>query len=47
MRAEHIAGHQVGRELDALEIELENLADGADERGLAEAGQAFEQNVAT
>ncbi len=46
VRAQNIAGHEVGRELDAFEIKLENLADGADERGFAEAGQAFQQNVA-
>jgi hypothetical protein len=45
VRAENVAGHEVGRKLDALEIKLENLADGADERGFAEAGQPFEQNV--
>ncbi len=46
MRAKHITRHEVGRELDALEIQLEDLADGADERGFAEAGQAFKQDVA-
>ena len=46
VRAENVAGHKVGRELDALEIELEDLADGADERGFAEAGQTFQQNMA-
>ena len=46
MRAEHVPGHQVGGELDAFEIELEDLADGPDQGGLAEAGQTFEQHVA-
>ena len=46
VRAQNVAGHQVGRELNAFEIELQNLADGSDERGFAEAGQTFEQNVA-
>ena len=46
MRAEDVARHQVGRELYALGVEVEQLAEGFDERGFAYAGQPFEQDVA-
>ena len=45
VRAENVAGHEVRRELDALEIKFENLADGFDKCGFAEARQSFEQNM--
>ena len=45
VRAEDVAGHEVGRELHALEVELQDVAHGLHERGLAEAGQAFEEDV--
>ena len=45
VRAEDVAGHEVGRELHALEVELQDVAHGLHERGLAEAGQALQQDV--
>ena len=44
-RAENIARHEVGRELDAAEVEAQRLRDGADEQGLRQAGHADEQTV--
>ena len=44
--ADHVGGHQVGRELDAVELQVQRLGERADERGLAEARHAFEQRVA-
>ena len=41
-----VAGQQVGGELDALGAEVEEFREALDEFGLAEAGQAFEQDVA-
>ena len=41
----HIGGHQVGRELDAVEFEIQRHRQRADERGFAQAGNAFEQCV--
>jgi hypothetical protein len=46
VRSEHISGHQVGRELDALEVQLEDFTDRFDQGGLAEPRQTFEQHVA-
>ncbi len=46
VRAEDVGGHQVGRELDAVEGEIEHFAERADEQGFAQAGDAFEQDVA-
>ena len=43
MRAEDVGRHQVGRELHALEVEVENLRESADERGLAESGESFQK----
>ena len=40
-----VARHQVGRELDAGERELEALREGLDEECLAEPGDAFQQHV--
>src|SRR5690606_39441983 len=45
-RAEDVGGHEVGRELDAREVEVERLRDRAHEHGLAEAGHTLEQRVA-
>ncbi len=45
VRAEDVGGHEVGRELDAVEGHVERLAERADEERLAEAGHAFEQHV--
>ena len=44
--ADDVARHQVGRELDAAEIERERLAERAHEQRLAESRHAFEQAVA-
>src|SRR5581483_2239719 len=41
-----IRRHQVRRELDAIEVEIENLRERADEQRLREAGDADEQAVA-
>ena len=41
--AEDVGGHQVGRELDAVEVEVERLGQGADQQGLAQARHAFQQ----
>ena len=41
-----VAGEQVGGELDALGAEVEGFGEALDQLGLAEAGQAFEQDVA-
>ena len=45
VRAENVGGHEVGRELDAIERHVEYLAERADEERLAEAGHAFEQHM--
>ena len=45
IRAENVRGHEVGRELDAAEAEIEDFAERADEQRLAEAGHAFEQHM--
>ena len=44
--AHDVGGHEIGRELDARILEMQHAAEGAQQRGLAEAGHAFEQNVA-
>gem|GEM_PF-3124729 len=41
-----IGRHQVGRELDALEVKVEDLREGFDEEGLGEAGGAGEEAMA-
>ena len=41
-----VGGHQVGRELDALEADVEDLADRADHERLGQSGHADEQAVA-
>ena len=46
MGADDVRRHQVGRELDAVEPEVQRLGQGAHETGLAEAGDALEQDVA-
>ena len=45
--ARDVGGHEIGRELDALEREVEDAADGADEQGLGEARHADEKGVTT
>ena len=41
-----VAGHQVGRELDAREAAVERLRQRAHQQRLAQAGHAFDQHVA-
>ena len=41
-----VGRHQVGRELDAAELEVERLGERAHQHGLAQAGHALEQGVA-
>ena len=43
--AHDVAGHEIGRELDARKGQLEALRQRLDEQGLAETGDAFEQHV--
>ena len=45
LRARDVGGHEVGRELDASEGEVERACEGADEECLAHAWHAFEQDV--
>lgn len=44
--ARHIAGQEVGRELQAARLDCEQRRQALDQLGLAQAGQAFEQHVA-
>ena len=44
-RADQIGGHQVGRELDALELAADRLGQRLDRHGLGQAGHAFDQDV--
>jgi hypothetical protein len=44
--AENVRRHQVGRELDAVELEIDGLGELLDEQRLGEAGNAAEQAVA-
>ena len=46
-RAGDIGGHQVRRELNATERQVERLADGPYQQGFAQAGNALEQRVPT
>ena len=46
VRAGDVRGHQVRRELDALELEAQRLRDGADHQRLRRAGQAGDQAMA-
>ena len=40
-----VGGHQVGGELDTVELGAEDVGQGADEQGLGDAGHAFDQRV--
>ena len=40
-----VGGHQVGRELDAIEVRAEHMGERADEQGLGDAGHAFDERV--
>ena len=44
-RADEVGGHEVGRELDALERAAEDARGGADRECLGEAGDALDQQV--
>ena len=44
--ADDVAGHEVGRELHALELEIQHLGDGFNGEGLCHAGQADQKGVA-
>ena len=46
VRADDVGRHQVGRELDALEVQVQRLGERADQQRLAQPGHAFEQRVA-
>ena len=46
VRAENVGGHQVRRELDAVEGKLQHLAERADEQCLAQPRHAFQQHMA-
>src|SRR5262245_7448873 len=46
VRADDVGRHQIRRELDARERQLETLRQGLDEQRLAEPGNALEQHVA-
>jgi hypothetical protein len=43
--ADDVGGHEVGRELDAAELEAQRLRQRANQRGLAEPWHAFEQRM--
>ena len=43
VRAQDVGRHQVGRELDAREVEVERLGQRAHQQRLAQAGHAFQQ----
>jgi hypothetical protein len=45
VRADDVAGHEIGRELDALERELEARREALREQRLADAGRPFEKHV--
>ena len=43
--ADDIGGHQVGGELDAVEVEIDRLGQGSHQQRLAQPGNAFEQRM--
>ena len=43
--AQNVSGHQVGRELDPAEAQLEHFGQGPNQQRLAQTWNAFEQNV--
>ena len=47
LRARDVGGHQIGRKLNSLKFEMENLRDGFDEQGLGEAGRAGDEAMPT
>ena len=46
VRADQVGRHQIGGELDALELQLQRVGEGAHQQRLAESGHSFEQDVA-
>ena len=44
-RADQVGGHQVGRELDALELAADRLGQGLDRHRLGQARHAFDQDM--
>ena len=44
--AGHVGGHQVRSELDAIEVQLQYSPEAAHQQRLAQAGHAFNKNVA-
>ena len=46
LRARDVAGHEVGRELDPAEGEVEGASEGAHEQGFGQAGDARDEGVA-
>ena len=44
-RARHVAGHEVGRELDALGVQAERRREGAHQERLGDTGNALEEEV--
>ena len=45
VRAQNVAGHEVGRELHAAKLQVQNLPQGLDEGRFSHAGQTFQQDV--
>ena len=45
LRAGDVGGHEVGCELDAVELRAEDVRERADEQGLGHAGHAFDEGV--
>ena len=45
VRAQNIRRHQVGSELDAVEGEVQHLAERAHQQGFSQAGHAFQQHM--
>jgi hypothetical protein len=45
VRAENVGGHEVGRELNAIEGKIEHFTQRANEQSFTEAGNAFEEHM--
>ena len=45
-RADEVGGHEIGRELDPLEVAVDRPGDGLDREGLREPGHALDEEVA-
>ncbi len=46
LRAGDVGGHEIGRELDALALQLERIGERARHEGLGQSGRADEQTMA-